>query len=347
MPRPHVRPNLNWFARQVATRLPGTWTTGARLPVGLSGMNDYIEVWDSQNLDWATAEFSPWKAAVLSGPRGERLLALAHPRHPTNFIVGALAPPGLGHDPVGDEDAPLAITVTTHPARAASDIARRFLPRYAEAVARIRLPALADALGGAAQAEADWDAVSDSLCDSDGQPLDEAAYGEGQRQRDAAAWLNLQTFLFHGPAVLADGHAALPALVLDPAVAEQWRWRLGALQAALDGGLRIHAEWEATHPRPVNRWDAGEQQRYAAAVAERDAEGWTYASEFIAHGPVLLDIARAAAASPVDNSALVTARAEAARARSTTDTARVRPTSPGEPPPSHLALGAPHGPCTR
>jgi hypothetical protein len=136
--RPPVRPNLHRFARQVAARLPGTWDADSRLPVGRSGRVDYSEVWDGQNLDWATAEFSPWKATVLTGPNDERLLAIAHPRHRTNFIIGALAPPGLNGDPRGDEDAPLAITVPADPARAASLLARRFLPRYEQAAAAVR-----------------------------------------------------------------------------------------------------------------------------------------------------------------------------------------------------------------
>ncbi|WP_405734890.1 hypothetical protein OG607_41345 [Streptomyces sp. NBC_01537] len=136
MPVPQVRPNVHRFARRVAARLPGTWTADARPPVNPFG-TDYSEVWDSQILDWATTEFSPWKAAVLTGPHGERLLAIAHPTRHSDFIIGALAPPGHSGRPRGDEAAPLAITVPPDPARAASLVTRRFLPRYDNATAEV------------------------------------------------------------------------------------------------------------------------------------------------------------------------------------------------------------------
>jgi len=317
MPRPPNRPNLNRFSRQVTDRLPGAWTARSHDPDPLEP-DPYRDTWDSQMLDWAVCEFRPSQAAVLTGPAGERLLVVAYPLRDGEFIVGALAPPGLPHESIGDVHAPLAVTVPADAARAASVITRRFLPRWAEAVERIRLPTMACALEGAEQAEADWDAVSDTLCD-DGQPRDEHAYGERKSQlRDAVAWHHLETFLFHGPAALADARATVHALSAEPQAAARWQWRLGALQTALQGGLRVRAEWELARPQPGGPSSSTrDQQAYADAVAERDAEGWHYASEFITHGPVLLEIAQAAATPQRSGRAHSAVRTEAARARST------------------------------
>jgi hypothetical protein len=341
-----IRPNLLRFSRQIAARLPGVWTAAAHRP-DPNEPDQFSEVWDSQMLEWATAEFDASKSAVLTSSNGDRLLAMAHPRRRADFIVGALAPPGLRNDPVGDEDAPLAIIVPSDAVRAATVITRRFLPRYDEAVARLRLTALADALDGADQALAEWDAVSDSLCGPDGWPLDADAYGEHQSQRDAVAWQHMQTFLFHGPAVLADARAAMHGLAVGPQVAADWRWRLGALEAALEGGRRVRAEWEAAHPVPPGRLDVGERQQYADGVAERDADGWHYAHEFIVHGPALLDIARVAGATHTDDQVHVTVRAEAARARSTTAPVRAHTAARAESPPSHPVLDATSAPRAR
>ncbi len=65
---------------------------------------------------------------------------------------------------------------------------------------RRHLPALASA--------AAWDAVSDSLCDADGWPLDDKVYGDGKAKRDAEAWKHAEVFLDHGPEVLAGVRAA-------------------------------------------------------------------------------------------------------------------------------------------
>jgi len=349
MPRPYVRPNLNRFASQVAARLPGTWSTRSHGPDPLDH-DPYRDTWDSQLLDWAICEYRPARASVLAGPAGERLLLIAHPLRDGEFIVGALAPPGLAHEAVGDVYAPLAVAVPADAVRAAAVIARRFLPRWQEAVARIQLPALACAIEGAEQAEADWDAVSDSLCDNDGQPLDEHVYGERKsQQRDAPAWHHLETFLFHGPAALADARATVRGLGVEPDLADRWRWRLGALQKVLEGGLRVHAEWELTRPKPGRQPgdNARDREAHADAVAERDAEGWCYASEFIAHGPVLLEIARAAATPQESDPARASVRAEAARARSTTPASGARPADLREPPPSLPSRGAGPGPRTR
>lgn len=71
-----------------------------------------------------------------------------------------------------------------------------------------RVYALASAADGIRQASDQWDAVSDSYCDEDGWPVDETGYADGKVARDAAAWEHVETFLAHGPEVLASVRAA-------------------------------------------------------------------------------------------------------------------------------------------
>lgn len=73
---------------------------------------------------------------------------------------------------------------------------------------RRHLPALASAAAGINEACDAWDAVSDSLCDADGWPLDDKVYGGGKVKRDAEAWKHAEVFLDHGPEVLAGVRAA-------------------------------------------------------------------------------------------------------------------------------------------
>ncbi|WTL37243.1 hypothetical protein OG244_02580 [Streptomyces brevispora] len=62
---------------------------------------------------------------------------------------------------------------------------------------RRHLPALASAAAGINEAPDTWAAVSDSLCDADGWPLDDKVYGDGKVKRDAEAWMHAEVFLDH------------------------------------------------------------------------------------------------------------------------------------------------------
>ncbi|NED88039.1 hypothetical protein G3I76_49160, partial [Streptomyces sp. SID11233] len=65
------------------------------------------------------------------------------------------------------------------------------------------VPALAAAAESITRASDAWDAVSDSLCDEDGWPLDETRYADRKVRRDAEAWAGVETFLAHGDEVLS------------------------------------------------------------------------------------------------------------------------------------------------
>jgi hypothetical protein len=317
-------PDLPAFAEALAARLPGQWASSPHdLTLDAPQIALGYQVWERSELSWAVAELVLREAAVLDGPDGARLLVIHRPARRTQFLIGALEPPGFTGYELQDT-APHAIAVDRDPARAADGVARRFLPRYDAVVARLRLESLATTLQGAEQAEAAWDAVSDSYCDEHGVPHDDAAYGEAKwRTRDAPAWARFETFLIHAPALLAEAHATAEAL--DPADAAGWRYRLGALTAALKGGHHVQAEWATDSATLRERnGEVLDQRRYDHAEARRDAEGWHYVSEWLAHGPVLLEIAQAEAEPQASAAPRRAARAEAALARSTTTATPVR-----------------------
>ncbi|MEW1551637.1 hypothetical protein [Streptomyces tsukubensis] len=160
---------------------------------------------------------------------------------------------------------------------------------------------------------ADWDAVSDSLCDGEGWPLDDQ-YGVRQQQRDADMWTQFAPYLTDGTALIVPAEDILPDLDQGERLKHRWDQRLRALRECLDGGRRVHDTWLAVenalvpgHPR------TGEVR--ARALAERNAEGWHYALTWNENASALVEIARAAKplAGPGPSPSL---RAEAALARS-------------------------------
>ncbi|MEU2868699.1 hypothetical protein ABZ769_05760 [Streptomyces olivoreticuli] len=140
---PH-RADLSAFADALAQRLPGTWTSQyhphpdypAQFPIA-------EQLWDMAHAHWAVSEFVLNHDAVLTGPDGKRLYVIDRPLNQHEFIVAALAPPGLDDHLFRSVPEPNGITVGTDPVRAAATVARRLLPRYDKALAEVRRRAAA------------------------------------------------------------------------------------------------------------------------------------------------------------------------------------------------------------
>ncbi|MFJ4676903.1 DUF6884 domain-containing protein [Kitasatospora sp. NPDC088783] len=64
------------------------------------------------------------------------------------------------------------------------------------------IDAVSTAVRGIQQAMADWDAVNDSYCDTDGQIVDMDGWESGIAARDLAAWQHFQAVLEHGASFL-------------------------------------------------------------------------------------------------------------------------------------------------
>jgi hypothetical protein len=264
----------------VAARLPGRWETthhDVRSPA--SAITQFA--WDNaQHHDGIPAD-DP-HAAVLDGPDGEQLLVTPSPDRPHRFLAGALFPPGTAiwmryRPPVAR-----AIAVPDDPARAAAAVTARFLPQYDLALHQLRITAIAHAYGLGETVLASWDALSDSLCDEQGFPLDEEVYGLRQAQRDAQVWTQFSAFLTHGKPLLDRADAQLPDLYDHPDDAplrQRYQYALRQLRNAHTRGLAVR------FPIP-------------GKVAERDAEIWHEMTEWLAHTPYLLTLARQAGPAP-------------------------------------------------
>ncbi|MGW3341201.1 hypothetical protein ACWDCL_27420 [Streptomyces sp. NPDC001009] len=204
---------------------------------------------------------------------------------------------------------------------------RRHLRALAVAAARIR------------QASDDWDAVSDSLCDEDGWPLDEEEYSNGKVKRDAEAWKHAEVFLDHGSEVLAGVRSAAsgPDYVQGP-ISDDLR-RLRGIDTVLERASQHRHQWdqvmvlmEASQPGSLQLY----QQR---AEEHRNSEGWHYADELAYQSPALVRAAQYQA----DRAEAAEQPAQTARAR--VALARTAPDAPGLPPVLRAVPPAAHPPA--
>ncbi|MFI6061482.1 hypothetical protein [Streptomyces sp. NPDC051286] len=199
---------------------------------------------------------------------------------------------------------------------------------------RRHLPALASAAAGINEASDAWDAVSDSLCDADGWPLDDEVYGDGKVKRDAEAWKHAEVFLDHGPEVLAGVRAAAngPDYVEGP-ISDNLR-RLRGLDTTLLRAEELRHEWDQVMAL-MDGSQPGSLQLYQERAEEhRNSEGWHYAHELSYQGAALARVGEYLAHRADAELPAQTERARVALTRSTHNTPAVSPASPQVPPAS-------------
>lgn len=320
--------DLHAFASSVPGQLPG-WTARVHQVSDQTRLRE--QVWDLDLLDAAFEQYVMHEVAVLTGPDHARLVAVPRPGARDQLLVGALHPPSLPTDLLylDSTPPPTAIAVDLAPEQAVAHVRQRFLPHYEQAVRRARVQALRAAAEGIEQASDAWDAVSDSFCDSEGWPVDEEGYSDGKVARDAAAWEHVETFLDHGPGVLAEVRAAATgADYVEGPVSDDLR-RLRALDDTLQRAGRIRHEWnEVMALMDISL--PGSRALYTSRAQEvRNAEGWHYASELTVQGPALVRAAEYLADRTVAEQPAPTGRVQAALARS----ASSNPGAPAVPPP--------------
>ncbi|MFJ8795108.1 hypothetical protein [Streptomyces sp. NPDC102462] len=305
------RADLATFAQDLAAQLPGSWTVVAQEHAAYAGQSPLTgQLWDDGHVQWALEQFVLSRYAVLTTDTGCELVVVDRPRRTREFLVAALQP--SGNDVADRVKAPDGIVVDADPARAASAVTHRLLPRYEQAVRAARVEQVAVAVAASERVLAEWDAISDSLCDTDHWPLDER-YDLRQQQRDAEMWALFAPFLDYGPALVAHAEEMLPFLDPQDRAEGRWQYRLRVLREALEGGARVQADFEFVtgallpgHPR------AG--AALAKSVVERNAEGWHYSLTWMESSGVLVEMAQAERGRPVRSPQ--SAQVQAARARS-------------------------------
>lgn len=133
-----------------------------------------------------------------------------------------------------------------------------------------------------------WDAYSDEHCDPKTfEPLDEAAYGIRQRQRDTDTLNAFGRVYFHAEVLVDIAEHQLARL---PASATQdYAWRLGELRTSTQKLYTLHRQWldlRANLPT-----DAVPSTRaYNEPLAENRAEAWHHLDQWGIHGQALIDI---------------------------------------------------------
>ncbi|WKN18889.1 hypothetical protein NEH83_34730 [Streptomyces sp. JUS-F4] len=205
---------------------------------------------------------------------------------------------------------------------------------------RRHLPALASAAAGINEACDAWDAVSDSLCDADGWPLDDKVYGDGKVKRDAEAWKHAEVFLDHGPEVLAGVRAAAdgPDYVEGP-ISDDLR-RIRGIDTILFRAEELRQEWDGVMALMDGSQPSVLHLYQERAEEHRNTEGWHYSHELGSKGPALVRVGEYLAHRADTERPAQTERARVALTRSTHNTAAVSPASTQVPPASH-----PPAPC--
>ncbi len=209
-------------------------------------------------------------------------------------------------------------------------------PQVAEPLAwRRHLPALASAAAGINEASDAWDAVSGSLCDADGWPLDDKVYGDGKVKRDADAWKHAEVFLDHGPEVLAGVRAAAdgPDYVEGP-ISDDLR-RLRGIDTTLLRAEELRHEWDGVMALMDGSQPSVLHLYQERAEEHRNTEGWHYAHELSYQGPALVRIGELLAHRADTERPAQTERARVALTRSPHNTPAASPASPSVPPAPH------------
>lgn len=327
---------LRTFATALAGRLPGDWSVQAHtLTDHPSNLAD--QVWDLGILQGALSVYAVQEAAVLTSPDGTRLVAVHRPRTHDQVLVGALRPtsiPAELMDLHGGDAVPLAIAVDAAPVRASAEVRRRFLPRYQQAAWDVRVRALRAAADGITEASAAWDAVSDSLCDEHGWPLDDLAYEAGKIARDALAWQHVETFLALGPDLLVNvRRMAQPADYVTGPLSDNLR-AVSGIDITLARAAHVREEWEQVVALMDAIMPGLTPTDAAEAEIARNEDGWSYATELTRNGRALADAAEKLTSRVGATRSADDARAPAAPARSrpANRAAMPAPTAPQPPP---------------
>ncbi|MFD0259035.1 hypothetical protein ACFVH7_12275 [Kitasatospora indigofera] len=130
---------LDAFAEALASRLPGQWAASSTPLTSADARSAvHARLWDLAHASWALTTVVNDRAGLLRGPGGRELFVLPRPHpHTDQYIVAALLPEALGSAYDYEDLAPDGIAVHPDPARAASAVSERLLPRYSQAIHQV------------------------------------------------------------------------------------------------------------------------------------------------------------------------------------------------------------------
>ncbi|MGY4968340.1 hypothetical protein ACWGCC_03795 [Streptomyces nigrescens] len=279
------RPYLGDMAERIAYKLPGAWAVRVDVycvPVWQTDLLDWL--WSKGELPEVLAGEQLQYGAVLTDGTTELLLA-DRPGHPGDYLAGTLLPGGFDRSHTGTAYAPHSVRLPASASLAAHVLTTELLPHHHYAAHRLRTDQVAAALDAGQQALDAWDAVSDSLADEQGFPLDDDVYGRRVQQRDAEVWEQFQIYLDHGAALLDTTEAHLAK---QHHVDRQLMVMRGLLQRGHDDVALWRQEFARVRKAPEPQRDT----LYAQVVAERNADAWDAMVTWLEQGPDLIPLAR-------------------------------------------------------
>ncbi|MFB8086864.1 hypothetical protein [Streptomyces sp. NPDC055992] len=280
---------LSEFAEAVPAQMPG-WNAAVHTLNAPEALRFGTQLWDQIELDGTLTDGDATEAVILTGPNHDRFIAIpVHHSDGPGLTLQALRPP----DPTGTLNltrftAPAVAGLGPDPAHAVARMKDGFLPDYERALLRVQIQALRTAAAGIVQASADWDDVSGTLCDTEGWPIDDKVYADGKVARDAAAWMHVETFLAHGPDVLAYTREAATSRDYDYGPASTDLRRIRGVETTLEGAQQVQTEWEQVVALMDGSLPGSRELYEEEALEVRNSEGWHYADELIYQGPALV-----------------------------------------------------------
>ncbi|MFC9485997.1 hypothetical protein ACFTZM_07950 [Streptomyces hydrogenans] len=142
---------------------------------------------------------------------------------------------------------------------------------------------------------ASWDSYSDEHTDTDGWPYDDESYGWHKVQRDTQTWRAFEPVRRSARYLLATARFQLQHIAASD-IEPRWPWRLSELAQAYDRLEALRAEWAQT--REAMRTSRPAHEEFIDALAERNAEAWSYLNAWATHGHALLDLHAVALKAP-------------------------------------------------
>lgn len=245
-------------------------------------------LWDLGALHGTFQRYVLHEAVVSTGPDFTQLVAVHRPGARDRFLIGALRPLAFPEHLLDADDGPvpMAVAVDSDPVRAASQIQQRLLPRYEQAVWRLRVHALTVAAADLERVAEAWATVSGSF-PGPNRGADAAAYNLGVAQRNAAGWEHLQTFLAHGPAVLQGiKDVATAADYIGGPISDDLQHMRG-IDSTLERARVIRRAW-ADAADAMNTASPDQQEVYLERARRlRNTDLWPSATQLSYSGPAL------------------------------------------------------------
>ncbi|MFE1407821.1 hypothetical protein ACFW5D_30190 [Streptomyces sp. NPDC058770] len=181
---------------------------------------------------------------------------------------------------------------------------------------QFRLDHLAAFLRESTWIQGNWNVYSDEHSDIDGVPYDEHDYALHQSRRDADIWHAFEQVRHSGKTLLATAEHQLQQIPAD-SIQTRWVWQLATLRSALNQLLAIQTDW-TKYQDSLPIYVCPGTEAYEDAIAERNADAWTYLDDWTTHGQSVLEIHAAAQQAPSGLATAVPTRVPAPAARTGT-----------------------------